>query len=579
MKLFEAFSKQAPNKVFVSILLGALSGISYALLIPIILNAISISPNSVGESESTIRTLFSIEISNYKVATLFLFVCIFILVTRTLSQVLLTRVSIDLTTDIRIKLYKRIMAASIDVIERMGSSKLIATITTDVGRIVMGARLIPDLLINAVTVCGLLSFLLYLNIEVFWFVIGAISFGIVTYQLPIMVSNWYFEHSRKKVDDLQESIRGLIYGAKELKLNEVKSKVYLKEVLLDNEFEVKKADKIGNTIVRTAANYGDMISFFVIGIVTFIFINYEAMSNEELVGVVMALLYITGPVSIVINSIPQIMIARISLNKVNEIFSEIPPEDINQEINEIESWDSIRFAQVCYQYQRRDMVKGFKIGPVDFTIEKSAITFIVGGNGSGKSTLSKLLTLHHLPASGVISFGNTAIDKTNLKSARQLISSIYSDYYLFDRLLDGSHEKQKGEMDNYLKELGLDTKVSIVDGKFSTLNLSDGQKRRLALLVAFLEDKEIYLFDEWAADQDPIFKGFFYYKVLPQLKEKGKAVVVISHDDRYFDVADKLLVMENGCLIECITDRQKIKKSIYKHESFDENSPSLEIVN
>jgi putative ATP-binding cassette transporter len=70
------------------------------------------------------------------------------------------------------------------------------------------------------------------------------------------------------------------------------------------------------------------------------------------------------------------------------------------------------------------------------------------------------------------------------------------------------------------------------------------------LLVSILDDKELYLFDEWAADQDPIFKDFFYHEFLPLLKDKGKAVVVISHDDRYFSLADRLLVMENGRLIE-----------------------------
>ncbi|WP_215396279.1 cyclic peptide export ABC transporter [Rheinheimera oceanensis] len=558
MKLFDAFSKQAPNKVLLSIVLGALSGISYAVLIPIVLSAITVDSSTIVESELSVRTVLSFEVLNYKMAALFMFVCIFILVTRTLSQVILTRVSIDLTTKVRIQLYERIMAAPIDVLERMGSSKLIATITTDVARIVMGARLIPDVLINSVTIIGLLGFLLYLNYNVFWFVIGALLFGIVTYQLPIMVSNWYFEHSRKKVDELQESIRGLIYGAKELKLNDVKSKVYVKDVLMNNEFAVRKADKTGNTIVRTAANYGDMISFFVIGIVTFIFVNYESISNEQLVGVVMALLYITGPVSIVINTIPQLVIARISLNKVNRIFAEIPPEEINQEVTKLEPWNRILFSDVCYKYNLEDGAPGFKVGPVNFTIEKGSIAFIVGGNGSGKSTLSKMLSLHHLPDEGQIKYGETVVDDSNLKSCRQVISSIYSDYYLFDRLLDGSHEEQKEDMHRYLRELGLDTKVSIVDGKFSTIKLSDGQKRRLALLVAFLEDKEFYLFDEWAADQDPIFKEFFYNNVLAQLKNKGKAVVVISHDDRYFNVADKILVMENGQLIDCIIDKELI---------------------
>lgn len=567
MKLFDAFNKEAPNMVFLSIFLGALSGISYAFLIPIVLSAIDINQDYLIEYESGVRTFLSIEVSNYKVATLFLIVCCFILITRTLSQVILTTVSINLTKNIRLDLYKRIMTAPIDVLEKLGSPKLIATITTDVGRIVFGARLIPDILVNIVTIIGLLGFLMYLNMEVFWFVMGAITFGIITFQLPILASNFYFEQSRKKVDDLQEAIRGLIYGAKELKLNDVKSRTYFRDVLLSNEIDVRKSDKIGNTIVQVASNYGDMISFFVIGIVTFIFINYESISNEELVGVVMALLYITSPIAIVLNSLPQLVLAKVSMRKVNSIFDEIQPEDICDNVVPLEAWNEISFSKVSYQYQTKNKSEAFKVGPVDFTINKSSITFIVGGNGSGKSTLSKLLTLHHAPTSGVIKFGKTIIDKSTIKSARQYISSIYSDYYLFDRLLDGNHDSKKDEIQRYLKELGLDSKVVIENGHFSTLNLSDGQKRRLALLVAFLENKELYLFDEWAADQDPMFKNFFYYTVLPQLKNAGKAVVVISHDDRYFDIADKVITMENGILLSCTSsefkeDERKVESCI-----------------
>ncbi|KGJ88686.1 cyclic peptide export ABC transporter [Colwellia psychrerythraea] len=572
MTLFDAFAKQAPNKVFFSICLGALSGVSYAFLIPIVLSSINNDPNDITQSVESVRTFLSFEVSNYAMAALFLFVCVFIVFSRTISQVMLTRVAADMTSVLRVKLYKRILAAPIDALDKMGHSKLINIITMDVGRIVGGARVFPDLLMNIVTIVGLLSFLMYLNIDVFWFVLGAITFGIITYQVPILFSNRYFAHARQKNDHLMESIRGLIFGIKELKLNDTKSKAYFKDVLLYNEHEAVKADKTGQTIVRASVNYGDMISFFVIGIVCFIFINYEAMSNDELVGVVMALLYITGPIALVIGAIPSFLYAKISLNKVNQILAEMPDEDINETVEVLEPWNTIHFSDICYQYKGEDSAEGFKIGPFSFTIDKSTITFIVGGNGSGKSTLSKLLTLHHMPSTGSISFGNTLVDKSTLKSCRQTITSIYSDYYLFDRLLDGNGAENMDKIQSYLKELALDTKVTIDDGKFSTIDLSDGQKRRLALLVAFLEDKEFYVFDEWAADQDPMFKEFFYYNLLPQLKMKGKAVVIISHDDRYFDIADKILVLDSGELIDCITDKKVIKQRTLHRTIISDNN-------
>jgi len=113
-------------------------------------------------------------------------------------------------------------------------------------------------------------------------------------------------------------------------------------------------------------------------------------------------------------------------------------------------------------------------------------------------------------------------------------------------LLGLSGDKVDERAKEYLMSLGLDLKVSIVNGKFSTINLSQGQRKRLALLVAYLEDRQIYLFDEWAADQDPRFKEIFYRTLLPDLKEKGKTIILVSHDDRFYDVGDRIITLDSG---------------------------------
>lgn len=544
MRLLEAVIKQAPNKVLISIILGGFSGICYAFLIPIVLSIIDTKKSNNSFTLDNNFVFFNLEISHHKVALLFVLMCLAILITRSLSQVILTRVSLDMTTSLRKNLYTKIMSTSTDSISEMGYPKLIAVIISDVSRVVGGAVVIPDLIMNLVTIIGLLAFLLYLNSDIFYFVIYSIIFGIVAFQIPMSISRIFFSRSRHKVDDLHESIRGLILGFKELKINQEKENNYFNDVLIKNEDEVVRNEKMGSSIVKVAANFADMISFFIIGIIAFILTNYSPITGQELIGVIMVLLYITGPLGVIINAIPQILLARISLTKVNKVLAEIPIEEINQGIDPIESWDKLTLSGVRYKYKTSE--SSFEIGPIDLSIEKSSITFIVGGNGSGKSTIGKLLTLHNTPDSGHIKFGKIKINSLNIKSYRQTISSIYSDYYLFDRILNNKHNENKEKINSYLKLLGLESKVKIENNKFSTIKLSDGQKRRLALLVALLDDKEIYLFDEWAADQDPTFKEFFYYKVLPELKSKGKAIIVISHDDRYFKVADRLFFMENG---------------------------------
>lgn len=551
MELFTLFSRKAPNRVFLSIVLGALAGVSYALLIPIVLGSFDDSLQGTAEKAASTAHFLGYEITNYRFALLFAGICLFILTARSLSQILLSRVALDATTELRIRAYRYIVRAPVAELEALGPSRLLSAITTDVGRIVNGAVVVPNVLVSLVTLLGMLTYLFFLNSEVFWFVLGAIAFGVVTYQVPMYLGNKYFERGRVNIDTLQEAIRGLIYGVKELKLGKEKRERYFDDILLSSEYAVNANAKGGNTIITAAANYGDLLSFFVIGVVAYVFVSYHSISTASLVGVIMALLYITGPVSLILNSIGQIAMAQVSLRNVNRIFTRLSQEPAQDVVAPLAPWRSVVFEDVSYRYGESGV--GFALQPLSFEIARGEVTFIVGGNGSGKSTLSKLISLHYTPVSGRVRFGDTVVDMATINSCRQCISAIFTDYYLFDRLLGSLDEHTQAQLQRYLTELELDKKVSVDGGRFSTTALSDGQRKRLALLVTFLEDREIYLFDEWAADQDPRFKEVFYHTILPTLRERDKAVVVISHDDRYFHVADKVLVMEDGQLIR--TDR------------------------
>jgi putative ATP-binding cassette transporter len=547
MKLLGLLTIKAPNKVFLSMLLGALAGIGYALLIPIVLISIGSRTGDGALGRGMTRTFLWFEVSNYKFALLFALICLFIPICRSISQILLARVGLDATTELRIKTYRQIMNAPIAELEKMGSSKLLVAITTDVTRIIMGASVVPHVLVSVATLAAMLAYLFILSSDVFWFVVGAIVFGVITYQVPMFIGNRYFERGRANMDALQESIRGLIYGTKELKLSEVKRARYFDEVLLASEHQVRSNTKLANTIVAAAANYGDMLSFFVIGVVAYVFVSYHSISTDVLIGAIMTLLYITGPVTLILNSMPQIANAKVSLRNITRVFDTLSREAASEDVKPLADWDAVRFSDISYRYH--DSECNFELGPIDFEILKGEVTFIVGGNGSGKSTLCKLIALHYAPTGGEIYFGDVRIDQNSLNSGRQYISAIFTDYYLFDRLLNNVDKVDEELVNRYLRLLEIETKVRLEKGRFSTISLSDGQKKRLALLVAFLEDRDIYLFDEWAADQDPVFKQVFYYSILPELKARNKAVVVISHDDRFFHVADKVLVMEEGKLI------------------------------
>lgn len=546
MGLFSTFSQQSPNKVFASIILGGLAGASYALLIPIILGALSPANNGLASSGTATTKVLSWEVSDFRFACLFFFVCICILFARTVSRTMLVRVSLDMASSLRRELYAKVMAAPVASLERIGESRLMSVLTQDVARIVAGAQLLPDLIVSLVTLLGMLGFLVYLNYAAFIFVSKAIFFGIISFQIPMYFAAKTLRKSRGLIDELHVATRGLVYGAKDLKLDGVKSADYYANTLLPAERNLVATEKSGFTLLTVAGSYGNLISFFVIGIFAFVFVNYHQVNADELVGVVMALLYVTGPVGAILNVIPQLTITQTSMRNVEKVFNEIAAENIVENGAAIGPWEKLVLSGVCYEHSGHLGQGGFRVGPIDLEINMGEVLFIVGGNGAGKSTLSKLLTLHYLPQGGTITFGDCEVSPETIVGLRRRIGAIYSDFHLFDRILGSLSAAKLAMADHYLNELGLRGKVSIDGGKFSTLLLSDGQRKRLALLTMLLDERDLYLFDEWAADQDPKFKEYFYRKLLPSLRARGKAVVVISHDDRYFDAADRIYVIEHG---------------------------------
>jgi putative ATP-binding cassette transporter len=206
----------------------------------------------------------------------------------------------------------------------------------------------------------------------------------------------------------------------------------------------------------------------------------------------------------------------------------------------------LHLNEIQYSYFNTEIDDSFTLGPITTTIRSGEITYIIGGNGSGKTTLGKLICGLYIPDKGYFSFNDTPINHVDYRY-RDHFSVILSDFYLFDHQLELKTASYDQVM-HYIKAFHLEHKVSFKNGQFSTLNLSSGQRKRLALIISFLQDRPIYIFDEWASDQDPEFKSIFYDDILPLLKQQNKIVIVITHDDFYFEKADRIIRLCNGAL-------------------------------
>ncbi|MQL46727.1 cyclic peptide export ABC transporter [Photorhabdus khanii] len=561
MKLIDIFNELAPNKLFLSLLLGIISGICYALLIPVLLNSFTIEHSHLEVVNEQNYTIAGFEVSDAKFALLFVGLCLFVFLTRTLSQIILVRLTMDLTSKLRLKLYQCVLRAPVDKLESIGFSKINATMTYDVERVIQGAEVFPNLLVSGVTLLSMLGLLYYLNEHLFTLVIGSIAFGAFTYLLMAFVGNYYFNIARQKVDDLYDAIHGTIFGIKELKLKRTKRNNFFGNVLGKIEHDVCQASKTGATVQSAAVNYGNILGYFILGCVAFVYVNHYSVSQLELIGIIMVLIYINEPVAVLLETIPSLKIANISVRKINEMTIGLPDENISNNIVQLPQWNTLSLKNIKYTYAGNEY--GFSVGPFDLSFSKGEITFIVGGNGSGKSTLSKLITSHYLAEQGSMYLDNTQINSENIESYRNQVTAVFNDYYLFNEILIELSEEKKVAADHYLAKLQLNKVVKIENGRFSSLALSDGQRKRLALLISFLDDADIYVFDEWAADQDPIFKKFFYHDILKELKDLNKVVIVISHDDMYYNCAEKVVVIEEGKVKQVILVEEQVSESVF----------------
>ncbi|HEY0782710.1 MAG TPA: cyclic peptide export ABC transporter, partial [Thermoanaerobaculia bacterium] len=269
-------------------------------------------------------------------------------------------------------------------------------------------------------------------------------------------------------------------------------------------------------------------------------------------GYTLVLFQMMAPLEVLLNAFPLLSRASVAAKKVDQLGL-----SLNDDAREREgegaavpgaAWSRLELSGICHTYRRENEDETFQLGPIDLQFAPGELVFIVGGNGSGKTTLAKLMIGLYGPEAGVVRMDGVPVTDDTREQYREHFSAVFSDFFVFEELLGlaGGASELDESARKYLKHLHLNQKVKVENGMLSTIELSQGQRKRLALLTAYLEDRPIYLFDEWAADQDPIFKEIFYLEILPELRARNKTVFVISHDDRYFHVADRILKLDYG---------------------------------
>ena len=463
----------------------------------------------------------------------------------------------------RVRIIDKIRQSNLMLYERVGKSHIYSALQQSTMTLSTSASQISSGFSAAVMLFFTSAYIAYLSLPAFVLTVIAISAGILMYMHSRKALTEQTEKATAKERQFLGCLDHFLEGFKEVKLHERRSHDLYENYLIKT---VQEAEDVKNQTARyfvQIALFGQVFFYVLLAVVIFILPTYDPKEAANIVTIAALILFIMGPLGDVVGAFPFILRSNVAVADIGALEAALDEAAGRVSLVEgrvthkaISRFREIECRSITFAYDETLARDAFQLGPFDLTLNAEEILFLVGGNGTGKSTLLKVLTGLYPPKSGTILIDGRQVTAANLPSYRSLFSTIFTDFHLFDRLY-GLREADPARVETLLSEMELSEFVSVEAGQFTNISLSTGQKKRLALVVALLEQRPILVFDEVGADQDPRFRRKYYEEILQQLKQEGRTVIAATHDEQYFGCADRILRMEFGKL-EDISGRYRL---------------------
>lgn len=490
-------------------------------------------------------------IANFRLLLLFL-LCLVTFYTGKRFALIQASVLVEqVVRDRLMRIFNRVRNSELQTIENLGRGELYTKITQNTSLISQSGLIMVNAAQQSFVLFFCIGYIAYLSIPAFFATITAISLGTAIYMQHAASLDQLLKRLANKEAELLDTLAHMVDGFKEIRLNRRKSEAVFRKFtgVSDSVCGLKIDAQVSFCI---DIMFADIFFYSLLSVVVFLLPRLVPTYAAVVLMITAAILFIIGPLQMVVQAAPVFERAQSALSRLAELEEkleiEIRPGTTVESAN-FSGFSTLQLEDTAFQYPEQEDGPGFKVGPLQLAIRRGELIFLVGGNGSGKTTMLKMLSGLYPPTSGTIRVDGAQVLESQAQSYRELFGTIFSQFHLFDRLY-GLEGVEKEQVLAVLEEMELTRQTSYEDGHFTHLNLSTGQRKRLALAVTLLEDKEIFIFDEWAADQDPHFRKHFYEVLLARLKEKGKTVIAATHDDRYWSLADRVLHLEYGKLRE-----------------------------
>lgn len=454
----------------------------------------------------------------------------------------------ELIRRLRDRLFERVRQSDYSAVDALGRARLHTALAHETQSLSRTVTLLAIAAQQMVTLVFVALFLAWLS----WpaFVIG-ITFGGLAILVHVRRSRTMTAITDQAAADegrLFEGLGHMLNGFKEIRVNGVWARHLVSDLAMASEearltkSRAKRRWAIDFVLIQ-------VMFYVLLGLMVFAVPLFDTGFDEVALEATTVALFMIGPISTIAQAVPAVAETEASLARIGAVERQLQTAAAAHLAEDTEALGEpireIALADVAFTYREADGSPGFTAGPLSAEFRVGEITFVTGGNGSGKSTMLRLLIGLLRPDRGQILANGRPLAQGQRQAYRDNIAAVLSDYHLFCRLYGvGSIDETRA--DALLRRLEIAHKVGIRDGRFTTTDLSGGQRKRLALLVALLEDKPVLVLDEWAADQDPGFRRVFYEEILPELRRPDRIIICVTHDDRYFECCDRIIDMDEG---------------------------------
>jgi putative ATP-binding cassette transporter len=452
----------------------------------------------------------------------------------------------------RVRVIDKVRRGDLRFFEQQGGVEAYAPLTQEIG-------LISEAVVFLVPVVESVLILLFIGLYLAWLSPQSLLVVLAIYAVTLPVYVLRFASTRNQLRRAASADGGffehfaeLLRGFKELKLDRRESDAFYAH-LSETSAAAFRLKLLSSERQTHDVIFAGSIFYLALFAVAFAIPAIVPEASSTVYKVAAAVLFMMAPLTHLVNGAPTLAKADAAVSNLYALEERLDrallePMDAPSP-EPLGDFQCIQLRRVEFRFTGPGGRATFSVGPLSLTLQRGERIFVVGANGSGKTTLLKLLTGLYRPDSGQVLLDGSPVAAADQARYRSLFTSVFDDFELFERIY-GADEPDPALVNERLAELGLDHKTRYTETGFSSIDLSTGQRKRLAFLESVLKERPICVFDELAADQDPGFRRHLYEELLPQLSATGRTLVVVSHDDQYFHTADRVLEMQDGRLCE-----------------------------